>query len=132
MKFDPCHPYIHRPSTDGLIHYALLYDYTHTWRLLSLRKSAVKFTNRGPQLWTQVLDGSSDLHLSPLVPLLLLHYLLTPHCHCPCNHKLTFRCYFFGYSSEKIRSAWAQTPFYYIVEGHQTATTKFHSICDCV
>ena len=39
-----------------------------------------------PELRAEVLDGSSDLQLCPLVSLLLLWSLLPPHCHRPCHY----------------------------------------------
>ena len=36
-----------------------------------------------PELRTEVLDGASDLQLRPLISLLFLRGLLTPHTNCP-------------------------------------------------
>ena len=38
-----------------------------------------------PELRTEVLDGASDLQLRPLISLLFLRGLLTPHTNCPCG-----------------------------------------------
>ena len=64
------------------------HTHTHTHLEVVVTEEECSEVCQFPQLRTQVLDGSSDLQFCPLVPLLLLHYLLTPHCHCPCNHTI--------------------------------------------